>query len=1340
MKKKVSFFVVVLMLALLVSNRMQAQVFTGSSGASIGAIADSATTSFPLTVSGVGVINNSYGLESLTLNLDHSFSKDLTIYLKSPDGTMARLFQNREVGNFVNTIFIETATQSISTVVGYSTITGKFKPEDPLGQVNNGKSANGVWKLIVIDSYGGDTGIVKNWSIKFSNTPAPYTYVPFKPLCTSFNKASASCSDAPLICNFTGLCGNTSADYSPTHTWAALTNAFCGSIDNNSFVKFVAGASTVKFNVWVYNSFFDASSATPNVPGSGGGGIQIFVYEGSCNSGLISSKYCNNQLLPSNASAAITVSGLVPGNTYYIMFDGFAGDVCNYTIAPESGVSFFDVNISPSSSKVCQNEIVSLATSSIGIDSFLWSGSYSPSGLDKNVSYSGDTVKINTSVLPLGTYVYTITGVGLPSGCGNVFYDTIQVVAPPSIAKQPYPNNQNVLKGFGNIVSPIKISTANKQATFQWYSNTTNNTTGGKLIVGATDSVYIPPNSTNGVYYYYCVVSSGTCTPLTSDIAKVTVTTAAACTAPDALGFFTQPEKTNQGSLMKAVKVVAYCKATGQFGIKTGTVTLKAVGNACGFVAQNKTFISGFATFDSIIFTRGVQNNIKLTASATGFSSALSDSFDIIEPKDTIATTMIKQDDFSPTAPKPWTPVNYGPVVYINSSSTTGTDVSGVVNLKGNYFLRKSFSINSANGGKTSVNTFTFDNVTGLNAYDSLTFEFKVASLDQSGLASISSGGSGADVDENLIVETSLNDGTTWQTLVTQSGGNNKLFPFKATPVTNLTLGQNKLCAVNDSSSAFKVNLPVGITQFKFRVIATNNRINELWAIDDITLIGKKMVKANRTSLPSIVTKDTTVAAGSSIQLSAVVSNATSPIVYAWSPKSLLDDSTKSNPTTITLDSTKTFTLKITDKENCTATSSPLLVKVGSTSILNTLVGRFYHPKGYPISRVDVQFNGFKRTISDTAGHYSLALSPDTSYLIRPIKNNDIIKTNGVSVIDVIQIQGYILKKFLFNSPYKILASDVNKNGSVTALDLLLLKRLVLNIDSSFSGGLWGFTDSSFTITDSLNPFPNKDSIIISGADTAHLKQSFIAYKLGDVTWDWNPATLGTSKQTQPVQLYHEDIKVGKYQSRIIVPIRVRNFRQLLGGQFTLHFNPEALRLVGVEKGLSSLEYGINHAAAGNISFLWANPQLVGETLADGSLLVNLILEKKQDFESESLTITSDITPVEAYDSDMRLHSMEKTSGRLVSAEPLPIAWNISPNPSTGKTVLQYNASESALLTCRLMTTTGKTVFTQRLTANAGNNQWPLNFNQSGKLAAGVYYLKVEGLATGVEMKKVVIQ
>ncbi len=264
--------------------------------------------------------------------------------------------------------------------------------------------------------------------------------------------------------------------------------------------------------------------------------------------------------------------------------------------------------------------------------------------------------------------------------------------------------------------------------------------------------------------------------------------------------------------------------------------------------------------------------------------------------------------------------------------------------------------------------------------------------------------------------------------------------------------------------------------------------------------------------------------------------------------------------------------------------------------------------------------------------------------------------------------------------------------------------------------------------------------MLVSNLTQDLVGQSFIGVKLGDVTWDWNPALLGTSKQTQPIQLYHEDIKVGKYQSRIIVPIRVRNFRQLLGGQFTLHFNPEALRLVGLEKRLSSLEYGTNHAAAGNISFLWTNPQLVGETLADGSLLVNLILEKKQDFESESLTITSDITPIEAYDTDMRLHSMEKTSGRLVSAEPLPIAWNVSPNPSTGKTVLQYNASESALLTCRLMTTTGKTVFTQRLTANAGNNQWLLNLNQSGKLAAGVYYLKVEGLATGVEMKKVVIQ
>ncbi|MEI6185098.1 MAG: hypothetical protein WCP65_06170, partial [Bacteroidota bacterium] len=76
------------------------------------------------------------------------------------------------------------------------------------------------------------------------------------------------------------------------------------------------------------------------------------------------------------------------------------------------------------------------------------------------------------------------------------------------------------------------------------------------------------------------------------------------------------------------------------------------------------------------------------------------------------------------------------------------------------------------------------------------------------------------------------------------------------------------------------------------------------------------------------------------------------------------------------------------------------------------------------------------------------------------------------------------------------------------------MKRLILGIDTTYtktSTGekrLWAFIDSSYKFADSTNPFPYKDSIVFSALNTNLTNKTFIAVKLGDVNWDWNPASL----------------------------------------------------------------------------------------------------------------------------------------------------------------------------------------------------------------------------------------
>ncbi|MFZ4770451.1 MAG: proprotein convertase P-domain-containing protein, partial [Ferruginibacter sp.] len=385
---------------------LHAQTFTNSTG---GAIPDGGPqVCFPLTVSGVGPINGTFGLASVCINIDHTWDSDLEIYLKAPDGTLVALsLGNGGSGNnYTGTCF--TATAATAITAGAAPFTGTYKPEGNLGAVNNGQNANGVWSLCVEDVTFSDNGTVLNWSATFNNTPAPPP--PPLPSCSGNAPAGNTCAAAAPVCNFNGFCGNTSSSYTADY-WTQLNNTFCGTIENNSFISFVASATSATFSVWVTSS-------------QNGDGIQMMFYSGACGSGPVTSYGCYNQMLSADPSLPITVTatGLTIGNTYYLMIDGYAGDVCEYVIAAGTGVNVLGVTTSlpGGNSSICLgSSVVLTATGGNGV--YAWSPS---TGLSAT---SGASVTANPTV----TTVYTVTSTDISTNCAGVVTKTITVTVNP---------------------------------------------------------------------------------------------------------------------------------------------------------------------------------------------------------------------------------------------------------------------------------------------------------------------------------------------------------------------------------------------------------------------------------------------------------------------------------------------------------------------------------------------------------------------------------------------------------------------------------------------------------------------------------------------------------------------------------------------------------------------------------------------------------------------------------------------------------------------------------------------------------------------------------------------
>ena len=137
--------------------------------------------------------------------------------------------------------------------------------------------------------------------------------------CSSGSQAAESCADACIFCNFDGFVGSTyggSADEDSIE--------FCGTLENVQWLGFIAGATTATF------------TATP-IGCLDSNGIQIALYA-DCQAAPLA---CDlGREFGGAAPVSVTVHNLHPGANYYLLVDGYGGDLCNFsvTVTPAEAV------------------------------------------------------------------------------------------------------------------------------------------------------------------------------------------------------------------------------------------------------------------------------------------------------------------------------------------------------------------------------------------------------------------------------------------------------------------------------------------------------------------------------------------------------------------------------------------------------------------------------------------------------------------------------------------------------------------------------------------------------------------------------------------------------------------------------------------------------------------------------------------------------------------------------------------------------------------------------------------------------------------------------------------
>jgi len=404
----------------------------------------------------------------------------------------------------------------------------------------------------------------------------------------------------------------------------------------------------------------------------------------------------------------------------------------------------------------------------------------------------------------------------------------------------------------------------------------------------------------------------------------------------------------------------------------------------------------------------------------------------------------------------------------------------------------------------------------------------------------------------------------------------------------------------------------------------------------------------------------------------------------------------------------------------------------GNQGADNMVAGKIVNANGTEVQSVSVAVNGADDKTMTTAadGKYMFMLPAGGDYTITPEK--DINPLNGVSTFDLVLISKHILGITTFDTPYKYIAADVNKSGTITAFDMVQLRQLILNITSEFpNNSSWRFVEGSYAFSSNNAAAENFNEFVsINNLDHDMENMDFTAVKVGDV--NGNAVANGllgaesrTANGTLNFEIADRFVEAGQTVS---VDFTSADIAAAQGYQFTLNFNGLAFNELseGVAKAAN---FNTNFANRGIITTSWN-----GEATANDVLFTLKFTAQNNGLLSEMVSVTSDMTAAEAYNTAGELMNVNFNFSPATAAG-FELNQN-TPNPFKAETVIGFNLPEAGAATLKVMDVQGKVLRTIEGDYAKGFNQVRLDAKSLN--ATGVLYYQLES-ADNIATKKMII-
>jgi len=400
--------------------------------------------------------------------------------------------------------------------------------------------------------------------------------------------------------------------------------------------------------------------------------------------------------------------------------------------------------------------------------------------------------------------------------------------------------------------------------------------------------------------------------------------------------------------------------------------------------------------------------------------------------------------------------------------------------------------------------------------------------------------------------------------------------------------------------------------------------------------------------------------------------------------------------------------------------------------------GMIYNEVGDMINQVEVSIDAMmpeypNAMMTEDDGVYTFSENPMTQdYRISAQKTDNLL--NGISTLDLVLMQKHIIGILPLDSPYKVIAADINNDQRISVVDIITLRNVLLGLNNDFPNNQsWRFVDANFEFENALEPWPFKEEINILNLFDHRQNEDFIGVKIGDLNGSSSP------NQGRPIENRTNEIidlttdhQYVRQNEIVSIQLNSQEFDNIYGFQFTMqHEGLELIDLDGNLPGLSILNTGTISYNQTAISWSSQNPVSTKEVIA-----LKFQATKNVDLK-DVLTLDSEFLTAEIYQGEShQIHGIQLIFNKNKNEVDQFMIQQNEPNPFKETTRIRFDIPDQGVVHLKIIDINGRIISSKKQYFDKGSQQFLISTDDL--FYSGIYYYQLSYKGS-IQQKKMML-